>query len=282
MIRSKNGGEKMRGIKIGICQWSFPIEGPYACRVASELGIEGIELDLGDYERNFPLSNKTIQKAYMEARNTWGIFYPSIAVNTLCNYGMSHPPDTKKGKIALAAIHKGIEAAEALNIPIVQLPSFFDGEIKSKDDFKHTIKCLKFGCEFAMEKGIIIATENALSVEDNKILIKEVGYPNFKIYFDLQNPYFFRGYKVPQMLKELTPYICEIHAKDGTREHLSGALLGKGEADFFASMEILKQLNYTGWINLENYYDRAPINPGNKDPFELIKEDISTLKKTFK
>lgn len=271
----------MKDIKFGICQWSFPIEGPYACRIASQLGLEGIELDLGDYERNFPLSNKVIQQAYLEANEKWGISYPSIAVNALCNYGMTNPPNTKKGEIALITIRKGIETAEALKIPIVQLPSFFDGEIKSEEDFKHVVNCLKFSCDYAMERGVIIGTENVLSVDDNKRLIKEVGFSNLKIYFDLQNHYFFKGYKIPEVLRELAPYICEVHAKDGKSGQLSGALLGKGDVDFFKSVEVLKEIKYKGWINLENYYDRKPINRGDKDPFELIKEDIKVLKKAF-
>jgi hypothetical protein len=37
--------------------------------------------------------------------------------------------------IALTAIYKGIDVAEALKIPVVQLPSFKDGAIESETDF---------------------------------------------------------------------------------------------------------------------------------------------------
>lgn len=272
----------MKDVKFGICQWSFPLDGPYACRIASQLGLEGIELDLGDYERNFPLSSKVIQQAYREAGEEWGISYPSIAVNALCNYGMTNPLSTKKGEIARLALKKGVEAAQALQIPIVQLPSFFDGEIKNEEDFKEFVNCMKFICSYAMDRGVIIGTENVLAAEDVKRLIEEVGFPNLKVFFDLQNHYYFKGYKISEVLRELAPYICEVHAKDGKTGDLSGALLGQGDVDFFKSVKILKEIGYKGWIHLENYYDREPLNQGDREPFELLGEDIKILKGAFK
>jgi sugar phosphate isomerase/epimerase len=272
----------MNSVKFGVCYWSFPLEGPYACRIASKLGLSGIELDLGDYERNFPLSNRLIQDAYLEAGQEWGVSYPAIAVNTLCSYGMTNPQNTEKGNIARLALRKGVEAAERMNIPILQLPSFFDGEIKDEDGLKETINCLKFACSYAMDRGVTVATENVLSVDDDKRLIEEVGYSNLRVYFDLQNHYYFKGYEIPKVLRDLYPYICEVHAKDGKKGDLSGALLGQGDVDFFGSVEVLKELGYEGWVHLENYYDRPPLNKGDEDPFDLLKKDVETLKEAFK
>jgi len=271
----------MKDIKFGICYWAFPLEGPYACKIASVLGLEGIELDLGDYERNFPLSNRMIQDSYLEAAEKWRISYPAIAVNTLCNYGMTNSAETLKGEIARLALKKAVEVAQSMKIPVVQLPSFFDGEIKDENGFKETINCLKFACSYASDRGVTIATENVLSVEDDKRLLEAVSFTNLKIYFDLQNHHYFKGYRVPDVLRELFPYICEVHAKDGKTGELSGALLGEGDIDFAGSVAVLKELGYSGWIHLENYYDRAPLNRGDKDPFELLKKDIHTLKTSF-
>jgi sugar phosphate isomerase/epimerase len=271
----------MENIKFGICYWSFPLEGPYACKIASQLGLQAIELDLGDYERNFPLSNRIIQDAYLEAAEKWEISYPAIAVNALCNYGMTNTADTLKGEVARLAIKKAVEVAQSMRIPVVQVPSFFDGEIKDEKGLMDTVTCLKFACRYAADRGVTIATENVLSVEESKRLLEEVSFQNIKIYFDLQNYYNFKGYSVPDVLSELFPYICEVHAKDGKTGELSGALLGEGDADFAGSVKVLKKLGYSGWIHLENYYDRAPLNRGDSDPFELLKYDIATLKNSF-
>jgi sugar phosphate isomerase/epimerase len=271
----------MGNMKFGICHWSFPLEGPYACKIAAQLGLQGMELDLGDYERNFPLSNRLIQDSYMEEGEKWGIAFPAMAVNTLCNFGMTNTADTLKGEIARLALIKAVEAAQAMNIPVVQLPSFFDGEIKDEYGFKETVNCLVFACSYAADRGVTIASENVLSPEESKRLLETVGSKNFKIYFDLQNYYYFKGYRVPDVLRELFPYICEVHAKDGKTGDLSGALLGEGDVDFMGSVKALKELGYKGWIHLENYYDKSPLNRGDQDPFELLSKDIETLKNCF-
>jgi sugar phosphate isomerase/epimerase len=270
----------MKQIKIGVCQWAFPLEGPYSCIVASQLGLEGVELELGEYEHNFPLANNTIQRIYNEIREEWKIEYPSIAVNALLKNSMNNEKTTEKGRRARLAIQKAVETADALGIPIIQLPSFIDGEIKGEEDLERTADCLRYACGLVEGKNITIATENLLSSNDNKMLLDKVDCPQLKIFYDLQNYSLFKGYNTQKMLEDLVPHICEIHAKDGKGD-MSGALLGTGDAGFFESVEILKKIGYIGWIHLENYYDQYPLNSSGEDPFELIKQDIKILREAF-
>ena len=46
----------MSGYKIGIVEWAFPFPGPYGLKIASERGLQGMELDFGEYETGFSLS----------------------------------------------------------------------------------------------------------------------------------------------------------------------------------------------------------------------------------
>jgi sugar phosphate isomerase/epimerase len=269
--------DKKSGIKIGMCEWSFPLPGPYSCKIASELGLEGIQLDLGSYEQGFPLSNNVIQQAYLEAGEKWGIMYPSIVINALCAYGMTNPENSTKRSIALKAIYKGIDAADTLKISTVHLPSFRDGEIKNEADFQLTSKCIKMACRYAEDKGILIGTENVLSVEDNLRLLNEVGCNNLKILFDTQNPYFMKKYDVAEMIRKIGRYICEVHVKDGNYQS-SAALLGEGNTEFYKSIEALKEIKFSGWIHSENRYNQKSLSFEEEDPFELLKHDIKTLK----
>jgi sugar phosphate isomerase/epimerase len=261
-------------------KWVLPLPGPYSCKIAAELGLEGIELDLGSYEQGFPLTNQIVQQAYLEAGEKWNIMYPSIAVNALLAYGMTNPENSKKRDIALGAIYKGIDTAEALKIPIVQLPSFKDGLINNEEDFRLTSQCIKIACQYAEDKGIIIATENILSVEDNLRLLNEVGYNNLKIFFDTLNPYRRKKYDVAEMIRKIGRFICEVHVKDGNDDEMFTAL-GSGKSDFYKSIEALKEINFSGWIYLENFYNLIMLNYGSKESFELLKLDINILKKVL-
>ncbi|WP_342514881.1 sugar phosphate isomerase/epimerase family protein [Sporosarcina sp. FSL K6-1522] len=267
-------------MKFGVCQWSLPIDGPYAIRMTADVGLKGIQLDIGSYNRGFPLSLQVVQEAYLEYAEKYGITISSLAVRELDNYGMTRKDGTPEKEIVLKAISKSIEIANAMRIPIVMLASFEDGEIKTEQDFNTVVDCLKKACEEAEQYNLIIATENLLSIEENKRLFKLVNKPNLKLYFDTQNYYLRKNYNTANMVRELFPYICEVHVKDGANGYLSGALLGEGDSGFFETMKVLKEKKFDGWIHLENYYDQQPLSLQGEDPMELLKKDILTLENT--
>ena len=136
----------------------------------------------------------------------------------------------------------------------------------------------QWACDEAAKDGITIAAENTLSTEHTKRFLNEIDRSNLKLYFDTQNYFLHKEYDTPQMLDDLFEHVCEIHVKDGKGKDLSGALLGKGDTDFYGSIEIIKKHGYNGWVVIENYYDQRPLSDQDEDPAALIKEDLKTLK----
>ncbi len=61
----------VNNVKIGICQWSIPrsMMGPSCCKLAKDMGLDGLELDLGDMEDHFSLANPYVLDTYAEARD---------------------------------------------------------------------------------------------------------------------------------------------------------------------------------------------------------------------
>ncbi len=268
--------------KIGICEWSLPVSGSEACKMAASLGIDGIQLNIGDADKGFPLSQKSLQDAYLKAADEFGVAFPSIAVRTTDYYSMMAPEGSEDRETVMTAIEKAIDAAAAMNIPLVMIPQFVKSAITTESDFQCVVNTLKKVCEDAAEKGVTIATENLLHVEELHRLFEEVDRKNLKLYFDTQNYYLNKDYDTPSLIDPFMPYICEVHVKDGKNKDLSGALLGTGDTNFYQSMEKLLSLEYDGWFVSENYYDQPPLNLINDDPSELIRQDIEILKKALK
>lgn len=271
----------MKRIKFGLCEWSSPIQGPYICKFVKELGLDGIELAQGDYERSFPLSNPYIQDTYLEEAAKYGIEFSAIAVNCLDDYGMTKPDNSKEKQVAHLAIEKAVETAASMNLPLVQIPAFGKSQIYSESDFTEVAKCLKYACKQASQYGILVGTENALSAEEDIRLLEKVDETNLRIYMDTQNPYINNGYDAPSMILELGDRICEVHVKDGKEGELSAALLGEGVTSYYESVKALCQIGYSGFVHLENFYDRQPMNHCDKDAVELLRKDIAILKKSF-
>ena len=193
----------MKKVKFGLCEWSSPVQGPYVCRFAKDMGLDAVELAQGDYERSFPLSNPYIQDIYLEEAARNGIALTAIAVNCLDYYGMTKPDGSMQKKVAVRAIEKAVEAAKRMKLPLVQIPAFGESAIHSADDFRSVAACLAYACRLAAEDGIMVASENALSTEEDLRLLEEVACPNLKIYMDTQNPYINKGYSAPEMIYAL-------------------------------------------------------------------------------
>ena len=268
-------------VKLGITEWSLPVDGPYGCKIAAEIGFEGIQLDVGSYERNFPKTKKIVQNAYLEAAEKFGVKYTAIACNELDNYNMVARKGFKDRTIALRTITSAIDAAAAMDIPIVMVQSFMASAIETEQDFTRAVNVIKYVSEYAGDNGdVTIGIENLLSVDGLMRLIGEVDNPNVKIYFDTQNYYLHEKVDVAAMVKPLIPYICQVHVKDGYKTDVepSGALLGEGATGFYKTIDELRKYEYSGWLISENFYDRGPISQLSEDPVELMKKDYQVLK----
>ena len=264
-------------VRLGICQWSLPIDGPYGCQLAKELGLDGIQLDVGTHARGFPLSKKSVQKAFLEMARQHKIEFPSIAITELDYFSMVAPDGSSERLVADLAIKKAIESAQAMDVPLVMAPSFGKSMINSGQDMTEAVSYLQLACDYAKPFGITIATENALSANMITQLFERVNRENLKLYFDSQNHFLQKGYDIADLLKEVYPFVCEVHLKDGKEGNLSASLLGQGETGFYRTMDVLKEMNYSGWLVLENYYDREPLSLQAEDPVELVSKDLEIL-----
>jgi len=264
--------------KIGICEWSLPLDGPYACKLVAGLGFDGLQINIGDYKRGFSISRKFVQEAYLEMAEATGLEFPSMAARVTDYYTMFPSKDREESEIVRSGIGKAIEACVAMGIPILLIPNFVKSEIIGKVAFDEAVEVFKWAGDKAGEKNVTIAAENTLSTDDTKRFLTAIDRPNVKVYFDTQNYHLNKGYNSPQMLDELMEHICEIHVKDGKGKDLSGALLGQGDTDFHGSIEVIKRHGFNGWIVIENYYDQKPLSDQNSDVQALIKEDLDILK----
>lgn len=269
--------------KLGIVEWAFPFPGPYGLKIAASLGLQGMELDFGEYENGFPLSNPRVQDAYLECGEQFGIEFPSMALNALNTHGMSSGRNTVDGMIAIETIRKGIAAAKRMGIPVIQLPSFHDNraDIRSEEDFYNTCEMLRFACDLAADSDITLAMENVLSAKDTKRMIREVGSDRLKVMYDTQNYVLNAGYNQAELLEAIAEHVVQIHVKDGFNHTISSALLGKGDVSFRETAAVIQRTQCTEWLLLENFYQQQPLNLLTEDTFELIEEDIRTMREIF-
>lgn len=271
----------MGKFRFAIADWCAPVAGPSVCRVAAEVGLEGVELGLTDFSHNLPLTDATVRRYYLDAQQKYGVDFCAIAVNALDQEFVMPPENEQRARERSFVMKAAVDTAAALKIPIVQVPNFFANAIKNDEEMEIAARFFREACDEAEKHGIIISSENPMNVDRNLQLMDLVNRENFRLYFDNENPVFFAGANSAEMLRSFGKRVCQIHVKDGTAEQLSCRHLGEGNAFFHECVDAAYEIGYEGWIVLENNYDMPPFNTFENDRFELLRRDVEIMKKAF-
>lgn len=228
-----------RGFKIGAPEWSLGKKDASVFEVAKKIGLDGVQVNLGDSGDKMHLRQPEVQQAYLAASKANGIQIASIALGELNNIPLKNDPT------AAIWLFDSIQVACALGVKVILVAAFGNGELKGdKAGIDRTVGVLKELAPRAQKAGVILGIENYLSAEENLDIIQRVGSPAVRVYYDVGNSTD-KGYDIYKEIRLLADQICEFHAKDGN------FMLGQGRIDFKKVREAMDEIGYRGWIQIE-------------------------------
>lgn len=272
-------------VRIGMCDWSFPITGIGGIRFASELGIKSYQLTLGPRVRGYPLSERELQKKYLECGEKYGVEFICVNADDLMTFPLTFPSGSSENDEARRFVKLCIDTASSMGIDTVMTSNTRKGIIRTQEDLLNTVDSLQELCDYAALRGIKITHENYLDSSGNLQLASMVGRENFTVFYDSQNPSCFADYDTAQMVLDLKDHILklgQVHVKDGFKNRPGSVSLGEGDSKFYESMENLKSIGFHGDILIENFYTESKFSMNNFDDiFGLVSKDINTLKQIF-
>ena len=231
-----------QGISIGACDWSInKKDNPEAAFTAAEIGLEGVQINLGSIANNMHLRDPKIQQQYVENFDKKGIKFSGLAIGELNNIPYKSDDRTDQW------VSDSIDVAKAMDLKIILLAFFGNNDLKN--DAAGTaivIEKLKKVMPKAEKNGIVFGIESWLDAKEHQYIIHEVGSPNLKVYYDVANSNKM-GYNIYDEIRKLgrKNLICEFHAKE------NGFLLGTGKVDFEEVKRCIEEINYKGWIQIE-------------------------------
>ena len=230
-----------RWFKIGACEWSLGKSDPLSLDIAREIGLDGVQVNMGTARNNMHLRRPDVQQAYLAAAKRTGLAIgPCLALGELNSVPLKSDPR------AAQWLAESLDVCKALGITMT-MPAFFGkGELDMANvaEIDHVVGVLKEIAPRAEKQGMTIALENYLSAADNMTLIKRIGSPAVKVYYDVGNSTD-KGYDIYAEIRQLGKLICELHAKDGK------FMLGRGRIDFKKVRAALDDAGYNGWIQIE-------------------------------
>jgi sugar phosphate isomerase/epimerase len=254
-------------IQISACDWSIGKNSDIgAFDVAKQIGLAGIQVNVGTVENNLHLREKALQQRYLEKSKETGVRISSIALAALNQVPYKSDPQTE------AWVSDSIDVAKALGVKVILL-AFFDQNDLRHDDAgkKEVIRRLKKVAPKAERLGVTLGLESYLSAGELVEIIEKVGSRSIKVYYDFRNSAD-AGYDVIKEIKFLgKEAICELHMKE------NGFLLGSGTMDWKKIGETLMDMGYIGdgWMQIEWS------SPQGADIVQSYKHNLKYLKDIF-
>ena len=251
-----------RGFKVGVCEWNLGRNDPSSYDLAKEIGVDGIQVNMGSVRNDMHLRKPDVQQAYLAAAKKHGLEVASIGVAEMNNVPL------KSDARAEPWLEESIAVAKGLGVKVILLAFFAKNDLKGdKAGTDRVVELLKVAAPKAEKAGVVYGIESWLSAEEHMAIIDRVGSPALQVYYDVGNSHL-KGYDIYKEIRWLgAKNICEFHAKDYE------FIFGKGKVDFVEVRRAMDDIGWHGWIQIEG---QQPLGM-----MESYRQDRAYLKQVF-
>ena len=254
-------------LRVSACDWSLGKNSDLgAFDVARQIGLNGIQVNVGTVANNLHLREASRQQLYLAKAKETGIEISSIALAELNNVPYKSDPRTAQW------VSDSIDVASALGVTVILLAFFHNNDLRGDTAGKQeVISRLRQVAPKAEKMGIILGIESYLSAQELMDIREKVGSESVKVYYDFRNAAD-AGYDVVKEIGLLgRNAICELHMKE------NGFLLGEGTMAWSKIAEALKNIDYfgDGWMQIEG------ASPVGTDIVTSYRHNLKFLRETF-
>jgi sugar phosphate isomerase/epimerase len=221
---------------VGLAEWRLPAAGVEAVRLAAALGADGVQLDLGGPGRGEWIDAPGRIDALRAEAGHRNVRLLALAGNHFNDVGLTSAP-----RIVRPLLERLLDAAVALTVPLVFVPSFRRSAIDGPDAFDRTAQALRWAAARAEERDLVLANENVLTGERARALADAVGSPAFRLVLDTFNPVA-AGLRADALVAALADLLADqIHLKDGPPDRGPSPLLGAGAGRLAETVDALHE-----------------------------------------
>ena len=241
-----------RGFKIGACEWSMNKADPSCFDLAKQIGLDGVQVDLGKPSDGMRMLKPEVQKAYLSSARRTGMEIASLAIAIMNRIPLKSDPRAAKW------LDQSIDVCKALGIRLTMPACFHAGnlDMKKTDEIDSLVEVIRGVSPRAEKEGVVIALESYLSAADNITLIERIGSPVVKVYYDVGNSTR-KGYDIYSEIRELgkRDLLAEFHLKDAS--YIIGK--GRGRVDFKKVRKAMDEVDYRGWVQFESAHPNGVV-----------------------
>jgi len=221
-----------------------------AFQLAKDIGADGVEVDmggLGDRETfDNQLANDSIRKIFINKAKELDLEIPSMGMTGFFAQSFAERPT------AVKAVTDCINTMKQMRVKVGFLPMGVKGDLVKFPELRPAIVSrLKEVGKIAEKAGVVIGIETALDAKGELQLLKDIGSPAIKSYFNFENA-IRNGRDLDGELKTLGKnYIVQIHCTNDDGVWLQN----DPKINMKQVKATLDKMGWTGWLVIERSRD---------------------------
>lgn len=239
-------------LRIGVTDWNLNLSAkPESVNEAAALGFEGVQVSFGRelVSGKLPADQPEVIAQYLALSQQKGVTIDGTCVDRLHDNGLKSDP------LAMKWVSDAIRLTRDLKVKVLLLPFFGRWAITSDSEMKRVGHALQELAPEAEKANVILGLEDMISAKDNVRIMEMSHSKNVLVYYDVGNSTQ-AGFDVAQEIRWLgNDRICQFHFKDNPH------FLGEGAIQFTPVVQAIRDIGWSGWVNLE-----TDARPGNMDP----------------
>lgn len=221
-----------------------------AITLTAQLKADGVEVDMGGLGTRPTFDNQLLNDT---VRNQFLKTAKENKVEIFCLAMTGYYAQSFCGREEyIRSIEDCIKTMKLMNVKYGFLPLGVQCDIKKNPSVRDSVVArLKVVGKMAEAAGVVISIETSLSAKEEVQLLKEIGSPNIKIYFNFSNP-LKEGRDLISELKILgKDRISMIHATNKD----SVWLQNDPQIDMYKVKKTLDDMGWSGWLVIERSRD---------------------------
>jgi sugar phosphate isomerase/epimerase len=223
-----------------------------AFQLTKDIGADGLELDMGGLGNRETFDNQlakdSTRQQFLNKAKELNLEICSLAMTGFFAQSFAERPT------AIKAVQDCINTMKQMNVKVAFLPLGVKGDLVKYPELRPVIvERLKIVGNMAEEAGVVIGIETALDAKGELQLLKDIGSPAIKSYFNFSNAVK-NGRDLNKELKILgKKYIVQIHCTDE-----DGVWLQNDPKINMAKVKkTLDKMKWTGWLVIERSRDAS-------------------------
>jgi sugar phosphate isomerase/epimerase len=221
-----------------------------AIPLTAQLKADGLELDMGGLGTRPTFDNQlltdSVRNQFLQTAKENDVEIFSLAMTGYYAQSFCNREEYKK------SIEDCIRTMQLMNVKTAFLPLGVQCDLKKNPAVRDSVVArLKVAGRMAEQANVVIGIETALSAKEEVQLLKEIGSPAIKIYFNFSNPL----KESRDLLSELKilgkDRICMIHATNKDSVWLEN----DPQIDMIKVKKTLDDMGWTGWLVIERSRD---------------------------